>query len=163
MIHSQSRRTFLRQGSVAALTLGTLPSLLAAPQKLFDHISVQLYSVREDMKIDALGTLKQVAAIGYKEVEPASYVEGKCYGMKPADFHKACKDLGLTISSSHVMFSKNDWNASAKDISDTYKRAIADAVTMGQTFLINPWFDSDKKTLDEVKRALDTWNVCGER
>jgi sugar phosphate isomerase/epimerase len=61
------------------------------------------------------------------------------------------------------MFSKNDWNASAKDISDTYKRAIADAVTMGQTFLINPWFDSDKKNLDEVKRALDTWNVCGER
>lgn len=159
----QSRRNFLRQGSAAALSLGIAPALLAAPQKQFEHISVQLYSVRDDMKRDPLGTLRQVADIGYKEVEPASYVEGKCYGLSPADFHKACHDLGLTISSSHIVFGKKDWNTATKDISDNYKRAIADSVTMGQTFLISPWFDADKKNLDEVKQALDTWNVCGER
>lgn len=159
----QSRRNFIRQSSVAALSLGTVPSLLANPQKMFDHISLQLYSVREDMKIDPVATLKQVAAIGYKEVEPANYVDGKCYGKTPAEFRKLCQGLGMTISSSHVLFSKNDWNASTKDISDRYKKAIADAVTMGQTFLINPGIDSDKKNLDEVKRMLDSWNVCGER
>ena len=159
----QSRRAFLRQSSATALSLGFAPSLLSAPARQFEHLSVQLYSVRDDMKRDPQGTLRQVADIGYKEVEPASYIDGKCYGMAPSDFKKACNDLGMTIVSSHVVFGKKDWNATAKDISDTYKRCIADSVAMGQTFLISPWFDADKKNLDEVKRTLDAMNVCGER
>lgn len=155
-----SRRRFLHQSSLAALSLPVLPKLLAR-QGQFEHVSVQLYSVRDDMKRDALGTLKQVAAAGYREVEPASYDNGKVYGMTPADFRKTCNDLGMKITSSHVTFQKQDWNADKKQVSDRWKKVIDDSAAMGQAYLISAGFAADKKDFDAVKRWLDAFNVAG--
>jgi len=163
MNHPTSRRDFLRQSGLAALALSTGPELFSARDKgQFEHLSVQLYSVREDMKRDAMGTLKQVAAAGYKEVEPASYVEGKVYGMKPMDFRKACNDLGMNVTSSHVTFQKNDWDAAKKQVSDKWKKTMADSAAMGQKYLISAGFAADKKDFDAIKRWLDAFNVAGE-
>lgn len=160
---NSSRRDFLRQSGFAALAFATGPQLLAAPAKgQFDHVSVQLYSVREDMKADALGTLRQVAAAGYREVEPASYVDGKVYGMAPTDFRKACNNLGMNITSSHVTFQKADWDASKKGVSDHWKQVMADSAAMGQKYLISAGFAADKKDFDAVKRWLEAFNVAGE-
>jgi sugar phosphate isomerase/epimerase len=55
---------------------------------------VQLYTVRDQLKTDAAGTLKAIAAIGYKEVE--------LFG---TDFDKIAplaKDAGLTPVSTHI-------------------------------------------------------------
>jgi hypothetical protein len=46
-------------------------------------VGIQLYSVRDEMKKDPLGTLKQIASIGYKHVEHANYVNRKFYGYSP--------------------------------------------------------------------------------
>jgi sugar phosphate isomerase/epimerase len=155
-----SRRSFLQQGTVAALSLAALPSL-AGPHKI-KHLGVQLYSIRQDMQKDALGTLKIVAGIGYKEVEPASYMQGKTYGMTVAEFRKVVNDLGMTIPSSHVGFRKAHWDAATKDITDVYKKAIDDAVVLGQKYLINPSPDFIYDNLDDVKQVMETWNKCGE-
>ncbi|MCY7350187.1 MAG: sugar phosphate isomerase/epimerase [Cytophagaceae bacterium] len=163
MNYASSRRDFLRQSGLAALALTTAPKLFAATRKgQFEHVSVQLYSVREDMKNDAMGTLKQVAAAGYKEVEPASYVNGKVYGMSPMDFRKACNDLGMNITSSHVTFQKQDWDADKKQVSDRWKKVMADSAAMGQKYLISAGFAADKKDFDAIKRWLDAFNVAGE-
>ena len=72
-----NRRDFMRNTALglAAFAVSREPDLtFANPYDL--PIGLQLYSVRRQMAKDPEGTLKRVAAIGYKEVE----VDGKTYG-----------------------------------------------------------------------------------
>src|SRR5678810_105843 len=84
--HQQDRRSFLKAvgasgAAFAALacTSGSAPSAAAAgsasrvPSGLADRIGVQLYSVRDRLEKDFVGTLEGVAKIGFKEVEFAGY------------------------------------------------------------------------------------------
>lgn len=70
-----SRRDFVIQGS-AALASGTL--LLNTPLRLQAETfrwpaGLQLYTVMEALQKDFAGTLHQVSAIGYKQVEMAGF------------------------------------------------------------------------------------------
>ena len=56
------------------------------PPKPEKEVGLQLWSVKDDMKADAKGTIEKVGAMGYKFVEAAGYGDGKFYGMEPADF-----------------------------------------------------------------------------
>ena len=51
-------------------------------------LGLQLYSVRDDMKKDPLGTLKQLAAMGYKNVEHANYVTGNFMDTVPLNLKR---------------------------------------------------------------------------
>ena len=51
-----------------------------------------LYTVRDDMKTDAKGSLKKIADIGYKNIESAGYDKGKFYGMTPVEFKTYVKE-----------------------------------------------------------------------
>jgi len=57
-------------------------------------IALQLYTVRELMKDDYLGTLKQVADVGYKGVET-----GLSKGRTPEEARRMFDDLGLAVAS----------------------------------------------------------------
>lgn len=61
-----------------------------------------LYTVREEMKEDPKGTLKDVADIGYKYIEATGYQDGKFYEMTPIEFKKYLKELGLKPLSTHM-------------------------------------------------------------
>ncbi|MEQ9165035.1 MAG: sugar phosphate isomerase/epimerase [Fulvivirga sp.] len=74
-------------------------SLSAVAQKQFGGLA--LYTVRDDMKNDPKGVLKQVADAGYKYVEDAGYSDGKFYGMTPTEFKSTLSELGLEPISSH--------------------------------------------------------------
>jgi sugar phosphate isomerase/epimerase len=166
----QSRRNFLQIGA-AAMGSSLLLSGFVPPKKKkkpeSNHISVQLYSVRDDMKKDALGTLKQLSAMGYREIEPANYMSPEIYqsrlqyGYSAKEFRKICDDLGLKITSSHVVFPKDDWNASTKEVSDSWKHVMEDANIMGQKYLISPWFAFDKKNLEDVRKGFEVYNNVG--
>ena len=70
-----SRRQFLaRTGRLAAGALATsaVPRWARA-YPLGLPPGIQLYSVRSDIEQNAPSALKQIAAIGYKEVEPAGF------------------------------------------------------------------------------------------
>lgn len=60
-----------------------------------------LYTVRNDMKSDAKATLKNVADIGYKNIEAAGYDKGKYYNMSPTEFKQYVEQLGLVPVSTH--------------------------------------------------------------
>lgn len=60
-----------------------------------------LYTVRDAMGEDAKATLKKVAEAGYKNIEAASYADGKFYDMSPVDFKSFVNELGLTPISTH--------------------------------------------------------------
>jgi sugar phosphate isomerase/epimerase len=126
-------------------------------------VGIQLYSVRDEMKKDPLGTLKQISAMGYKNVEHANYVDRKFYGYGAAEFKKILADLGMKMPSGHTVLGKNHWDAAKKDFTDAWKHTVEDAATAGQRYVISPWLDESlRKTEDDLKKFMDVFNKCGE-
>ena len=60
-----------------------------------------LYTVRDLMENDPKGVLKQLADLGYVNIEATSYRDGKFYGMAPAEFKTYLGELGLVPLSVH--------------------------------------------------------------
>ena len=65
---------------------------MAKPQ-----VALQLYTVREELRKDFVGTLKAVAEIGYPAVQLAGYG-----GLSSGELKRALDDLGLKVAGSHV-------------------------------------------------------------
>ena len=75
-----------------------LPATARTPAPSWaDRIGLELYTVRDLIVKDYLGTLEQVARIGYKEIEPA---EGYA-NLSPQQFKAELDRLGLTMPSTH--------------------------------------------------------------
>ena len=92
-----SRRNFLKTASAsavcAALWNRALP-LMANPLGL--PLGLQLYSVRDVLPKDYEGTLKQLGALGYREVEAAGF-----FGHTPSEVKQAMDHAGLRCVSAH--------------------------------------------------------------
>jgi sugar phosphate isomerase/epimerase len=156
-----SRREFLKQ---SAIVVGTslLPQWSFAFKPVKGVVGIQLYSVRDEMKNDPLGTLQKVAAMGYKYVEHANYVNRKFYGYTPPEFKKVLQDLGLKMPSGHTMLAPRHWDDSTKDFTDEWKYTVEDAAMLEQEFVISPWIDQSlRKTKDDLLRAMDIFNKSG--
>src|SRR6187551_820848 len=114
-----SRRDFIKKSALALAGTSLLSyELLAAKEKKV--LGLQLYSVRTEMKADPLGTLKQLAEIGYVNVEHANYVDRKFYGYPVAEFKKILDDLGLKMTSGHTTLGKQHWDEAKKDFTDAW-------------------------------------------
>jgi sugar phosphate isomerase/epimerase len=156
------RRSFL----TSSLALAGLSALAAPPKK--SRVPLQLYSVRDDMKSNPLDTLKAVAQMGYKDVEPAAYlsddiyVTRKIYGQSASELRKIIDGLGMKVPTSHVVLQKTHYNENTKDVSDQWKWVIEDAKTLGQDYIITPWFPWDKTNLDDTRKGLEVFNRVGE-
>ena len=108
-------------------------------------------------------TLKQLSAIGFKNVEHANYVDGKFYGYTPVEFKKVLDDLGLKMPSGHTVMNDADWDKAKNDFTDKWKRTVDDAAVVGQQYVISPWLDESlRKNYDELVGFLDVFNKCGE-
>ncbi len=160
---SNSRRAFLKTGTFALAGTIALPQLLRAGITKDEMVGVQLYSVRDDMKADALGTLKKVAAAGYKNVEHADYVDRKFYGYSPTEFKKVLGDMGMKMPSGHTVMTAAHWDAGKKDFTDAWKYTIEDAATVGQHYVVSPWLDDSlRNDMTTFKNYMDVFNKCGE-
>ena len=92
----QTRRQFLQTSATALAACTFLDSrqLLASPFGL--PLGLQLYSVREMLPKDYDGTLKQIAALGYQEVEAAGF-----FGHTAQQVKDAMSATGLHCVSAH--------------------------------------------------------------
>jgi sugar phosphate isomerase/epimerase len=92
----QTRRHFLQAtaATAAVCALATGRRALASPFGL--PLGLQLYSVREQLPKDYAGTLRTVAALGYREVEAAGF-----YGRSAAETKQAMTAAGLRCVSAH--------------------------------------------------------------
>jgi sugar phosphate isomerase/epimerase len=88
-----SRRSFLSSSSAAATLFVTGVGRAAS---LGLPVGLQLYSVRTLLPKDYAGTLKQIAALGYKEVEAAGF-----YNLPVEQVKKAMQAAGLRCVSAH--------------------------------------------------------------
>ncbi|MEP7257586.1 MAG: TIM barrel protein [Flavitalea sp.] len=161
---NNSRRIFLKKSAMglAGATLFNNSSLFAAAAGP-ELLGLQLYSVREEMNTDALATLKQVAAIGYKNVEHAGYGNRKFYGYPAAEFKKILSGLGMKMPSGHTILRKDHWDEAKKDFSDEWKTTVEDAAIVGQQFVISPALEESlRHKYDDVVHYMDIFNKCGE-
>jgi sugar phosphate isomerase/epimerase len=86
-----TRRVFLAASGAGLLMAQTGPVWK-------NQIGLELYTVRDLLAKDYEGTLAKVAAIGYKEVEPATdYAK-----MEPRQFRAMLDKFGLSAPSTHV-------------------------------------------------------------
>ena len=159
-----TRRSFIKKSGMALAGAAVLPHALLAAERRKKHLlGIQLYSVRDDMKKDPAGTLKQLSDMGYKHVEHANYIDRKFYGYAAADFKKLLDDTGLTMRSGHTRMNSEHWDAVKNDFTDVWKQTVADAAVAGQQYVISPWLeDGWRKSMDDLKQAMAVFNKCGE-
>jgi sugar phosphate isomerase/epimerase len=126
-------------------------------------VGIQLYSVRADMGKDPLGTLKQLAAMGYKHVEHANYINRKFYGYTPSEFKKILDDLGIKMPSGHTVLGSQHWDPAKKEFTDLWKYTVEDAAAMGQQYVISPSLSQAlRKDKDGLLSFMEVFNKSGE-
>jgi sugar phosphate isomerase/epimerase len=158
-----SRRTFVKSGAMVALGAAILPRSVFASNAQKGMVGIQLYSVRDDMMKDPVGSLTQLSKMGYVYVEHANYVDKKFYGFLAPEFRKTLDRLGLKMISGHTVMGKQHWDETKKDFSDSWKKTVEDAAVLGQKWVISPYMDeSMRKTYDDFKRYMDVFNKSGE-
>ena len=158
-----SRRRFIKNSALTVAGATLFSGKLLAAKNPKEITGIQLYSVRDEMKKDPSGTLKQLAEMGYKHVEHANYVNRKFYGYSVNEFKKLLGDLGLKMPSGHTVMRNEHWDNSKKDFTDEWKYTVEDAAILGQQYVISPWLDESlRKNYDDMKRYMDVFNKSGE-
>ena len=159
-----SRRTFVKSGAALIAAAAVMPGeVLAAKKGKKGILGVQLYSLRDDMRKDPLGSLKKVAAMGYEYVEHANYVDRKFYGYTPREFRKVLDDLGLKMISGHTVMGPNHWDEARNDFSDSWKYTVDDAAVLGQRYVVSPSMDNSMRSkYDDFMHYMEIFNKCGD-
>ena len=151
-----NRRNFLYTGLAATLALQSQRLFaLAGGTTYRDNIGIQLYTLRNELKADTPGTLKAVAAAGYKQVEP--------FGFPDADaLIKGSQDAGLKINSTHFQ-----WDSAVNPKDDSFSdflKIVEKAKGLGLSHLVVPYLqDNNRKTLDDYKKVAGNLNKAAEK
>lgn len=162
-LSTYSRRSFLKTVSAALAGSSTfLPgeSLLAA-STLGLPLGLQLYSVRTLLPNDYEGTLRQIAALGYREVEAAGF-----YNHPASQVKQALQNTGLRCVSAHYSYD---------DLHRQLDQIIAFSQELGSRYIICPGPGKDlsqhrnsksggpRITLDDWRWNADQFNRIGEK
>ncbi len=137
-----SRRTLLA-GSGAVAALAFVPTASAAQLKA---IGLQLYTIRDIFSKDPVGTLGQVAKIGYREVE---FGGGGYDGMDHAMLRRTMDKLGLTAPSVHI-----GYDALLKQ----FDQSVTMAKTLGATTVVLPYMTDEHRNEAGWNAALPNFN-----
>ena len=139
-----------RRSFVATTTAVLVGATRRAPYySRINHVGLQLYTVRDEMKKDVEATIARVAASGYSEVEFAGY-----FGKKPAEVRAILDRHGLTAPSAHI-------SASGPD---EWHDALDAAHVIGHHYVVVPWIPVEQRTgLDGYKKIAAHFNGAAEQ
>ena len=150
-----SRRSFLKSSAVGTAGL-MAPALFGAGDahaagQVIDHLGVALYTVRDQMKDDAAGTLKAIAGLGYRYIET---------GLLPA-LGPALKASGLKQASAYaptylVTGNRKAWAGGGDLLPESYdwSKAVDEAKTQGLEYLVIVYLMRDERGGLDVYRDL---------
>lgn len=99
-------------------------------------VALQLYTVRDDMAADFLGTLTKVKEMGYDGVEFAGL-----YDQDPAQIRKWCESLGLVPISAHVPLA---------EMLEDIDKVIADYKAIGCEYIVVPYVTEERRPGGEL-------------
>jgi sugar phosphate isomerase/epimerase len=157
-MHPISRRGFLTTASASAAGAALWSSvtrLMANPLGL--PIGLQLYSVRDILPKDYGGTLAQLAALGYREVEAAGF-----FGHSPNEVKQAMDHTGLRCVSAHYPL---------RDLLPRMDEVIQFGNDLGLQYIVcaSPMLKDPSRVKDPASRAardsmtLDDWRWNAEQ
>ena len=165
----QNRREFLKRASLMLAGGMVMPQLLtscagkASASESSKYIGLQLYSLRDLVKEEGIQKVLETASkMGYKNLETASYDNGKIYGLAPAEFKKMVNDLGMKCTSAHLgqAFTKEK----EAEVMSWWDQAIDAHNELGVKYMVQPWMPvTDQTTLDDLKMYCDYFNEIGKR
>lgn len=117
-------------------------------------VGIILYSVRDAMAEDGLGTVEKVAELGYKYVEVCNHNalrdSGCGFGIPADELEQTFKKFGTRVVSAHIFpFEKADMAAVLQ-----YNR------TLGNTNIVNPM--GQFSTYDDLMRQCEEFNRIGK-
>jgi sugar phosphate isomerase/epimerase len=148
------RREFI-QATVAAAAMATngcsLPVRFRGAGRPVRRVSLELYSVRNEMRKDPEATLAAVRAMGYDDVELLWSHDN--FGRTNAQVKTALANTGLKASSAHIApeLLIKDW-----------PQSVDAAAYLGQEYLFVPSLPAETNTsLDGWKRWADIFNTAG--
>jgi len=161
-----NRREFIGKGTMglsAMIALAQVPKHLLALSPGLNNIPIgfQSWTIRDQLSKDFAGTLKMMAAQGYKLVEmcsPKGYATigfGPLVNMKTADMRSIITDAGLTCPSCHFGFG---------ELTDNLDDRIEFAQQLGMTQMICSTFWLPKTAaLKDYLDAADKLNKAAEK
>lgn len=94
----KTRRDFLQLSSMGLLGASLPKSLNLLIDKKHPKLSIQLYTVRDQIKEDLRGSIKKIADLGFNNVETAFWPEGVSLDQAAA----VLKEFKLNVSSCHI-------------------------------------------------------------
>jgi sugar phosphate isomerase/epimerase len=158
-----SRREFVKNTSMACAGAGLLSvsgiELRANPLGM--PIGCQTWPVKESIAKDFPGTIKQLAAAGFQQIElcsPMGYAEYGFGGLSKysgAELKKILSDAGVSCVSSHF---------GIEELRKDQDASIAWAKDVGLTQMLVPSLGGpEKPTMDDVKRAADEYNKMADK
>lgn len=114
------------------------------------NIGLQLYSIREAVQADLLGTLEKVADMGYSAVQFAGFAD-----QTAEDVKAKLDELNLKVAGAH-------------DQGDLFQGNLDDVLkyheTIGNNLLIVPWLPENMRTTaDDYKRTAEVLNDIGKK
>ena len=101
---------------------------------------LQLYTVRDALSADVDRTLKAIADIGYRTVEPAGLP-----GVSARALHARLERYGLAVPSMHASYDR---------LRDDFDAVLEEARMLGAECVVCPWIDArERKKADDWKRV----------
>jgi len=159
------RRDFIQKASAISASGFLLPNLLGGCISKTNQLAatgIQIYTIREALKKDFVGSMERVAALGYKNLELFSYEAGQYFGRSIREIKQITEDLGMQVRSAHVGTGLLN-PTYVGSLTNNWKQVIEDAALLEQEYLVLAYLQADeRKTIDDYKKICDLLNKCGE-
>lgn len=162
MYNSTTRRTFLKQTGV--LSVSSMLPLSVLPLDPRFKMGLQLFTIRDAMAKDPLGSIKYARSLGYEDGEIYGY-DGEndtYYGIKSKEFKKNLVDLDFTISSGHYDFSSR-FNEPMEILERYVDQCIEGSHSIGSKYITWPWLAPEFRDIENFKLLTDKLNKIGEQ
>lgn len=159
-----SRRNFLQKSCALIPASFIASSGFSTPVAAKYKMGLQLFTIRDAMATDLVGTIKKVAAIGYQDTETYGYnpAERSYYGLKAADFKKLIGDHNLTTTSGHYELFRY-MNKSDDELKRYVDHCIEGAHVLGQKYITWPWLDPESRSMEKFRILVNKLNRVGEQ
>jgi sugar phosphate isomerase/epimerase len=167
----KTRRDFIISSGIAVSGMLLIPGCTTPKQEetaetVIDiatkqDIGLQLYTMRDLLATDLRGTLKQVAELGYNQVELFGYSDGTYFGKPAAEVFALLKEFGLSLISAHYSTGITNKDAIGT-VTNGWESAVEVAASAGQKYMAIGWLAPEERTLDHYKALPELLTKAGE-
>ena len=152
-----SRRNFIKNSSLAVVSVLALPSLAFNMNK--KEIGLQLYTLRDELSKNVKDVLEKVASAGFTTVETYGFsIEDQFWGLSAIELKKILDANNLKAISGHYGIGSFLADGNTTEL----EAAINAAKILKSVYLTIPWVDPPfRSNIDDYKKIARRLNEAG--